>query len=722
MLAQDNDQGKEQAIHYLRRILTPVEIRYSPIEKLCLVLYFSVIKLRHYMLPSVVHIISQTNLIKYMLTQPIIKSRIGKWTMALSEFTFKYMAQKSVKGQALAQFLADHPSVEIEDMENVEIDTAQVGQMYHEPWLLYFDGSSTSDSAGAGIVIESPTGQKHQYAFKLDFNCTNNKAEYEALIIRLEVLEELGATRVKVFGDSLLVINQMLQVFRCSNLSLATYYAAAQQLLSCFHDVEFHHLPRELNREANEMAQIASGVSIPAGQTNKIITIERNSLPSLAERGMPADVFELDVLLGNWRFYITQHLLMKTDGGGSRKIRMLSSKFTIKNGELLRKIPDDDLLLRCLGSEDAQLVMAEVHEGICGAHQAGIKMRWLIRRHGYYWPTILKDCIEYARGCAPCQLHGSIQRAPAFPMNPIVKPWPFRGWAMDIIGQISPPSSKQHIWILVATYYFTKWVEAVPFTSISSVEVIKFIEQNIIHCFGIPETITTDRGSVFIAESVTKLMAEYMITMQQSTPYYAQANGQAEATNKVLIQIVEKMIQENPRDWHNLLSETLWAYQISKRSATGTTPFALTYGHDAILSMEMTVRSLRVAMQNNLTADEYSQAMLQELEDLDQARLDAYDQLQAQKKAVARACNKKTRYKSFGEGELVWKVVLPIGTKDPRFGKWSPNWEGPFIIDKVLGKGAYHLRDKDGERHAMPINSQYLKKYYPTMWEARATE
>ncbi|XP_062026369.1 uncharacterized protein LOC133742703 [Rosa rugosa] len=181
-------------------------------------------------------------------------------------------------------------------------------------------------------------------------------------------------------------------------------------------------------------------------------------------------------------------------------------------------------------------------------------------------------------------------------------------------------------------------------------------------------------------------MAEYKITMQQSTPYYAQANGQAEATNKVLIQIVEKMIQENLRDWHNLLSETLRAYRTSKCLATGTTPFALTYGHNAMLPMEMTVRSLRVAMQNNLTADEYSQAMLQELEDLDQARLDAYDRLQAQKKVVARAYNKKTRYKSFGEYELVWKAVLPIGTKDPRFGKWSPNWEGPFIIDKVLGK------------------------------------
>ncbi|CAL9012133.1 unnamed protein product [Prunus brigantina] len=98
LLAQNNESEREQAVHYLSRTLNMTELNYSPIEKLCLALYFAATKLRHYMLPLVVQIISKTNLIKYMLTRPIIRGRIGKWTMALSEFTFQYVAQKSVKG------------------------------------------------------------------------------------------------------------------------------------------------------------------------------------------------------------------------------------------------------------------------------------------------------------------------------------------------------------------------------------------------------------------------------------------------------------------------------------------------------------------------------------------------------------------------------------------------------------------------------------------------
>jgi len=83
-------------------------------------------------------------------------------------------------------------------------------------------------------------------------------------------------------------------------------------------------------------------------------------------------------------------------------------------------------------------------------------MKWMIRRNGYYWQTILEDCFKYFKGCQGCQKFGNIQRAPASAMNPIIKPWSFRGWAIDLIGQIYPPSSKGHIFILVATDYFTK--------------------------------------------------------------------------------------------------------------------------------------------------------------------------------------------------------------------------------------------------------------------------
>ena len=137
--------------------------------------------------------------------------------------------------------------------------------------------------------------------------------------------------------------------------------------------------------------------------------------------------------------------------------------------------------------------MAEVHEGICDVHQPGVKMRWLLRRHSYYWPTILKDCIEYAKGCQACQKHGTIRHVPITDLHPVVKPWPFRGWAMDMMGKIHPPSSKHHCFILVATDYFTKWVEAKPYKAVNQTEVIRFIK-DLIHRFGIPQTITVDIG------------------------------------------------------------------------------------------------------------------------------------------------------------------------------------------------------------------------------------
>ena len=102
-------------------------------------------------------------------------------------------------------------------------------------------------------------------------------------------------------------------------------------------------------------------------------------------------------------------------------------------------------------------------------------MKWLIRRSGYYWPTMLEDCFKYYKGCKACQRFGKIQMVPASVMNPIIKPWPFRGWAMDMIGQINPPSSKGHQWVLAATDYFTKWVEAVPMRSVASKDVISFV-------------------------------------------------------------------------------------------------------------------------------------------------------------------------------------------------------------------------------------------------------
>ncbi|KAI5313167.1 hypothetical protein L3X38_042341 [Prunus dulcis] len=134
---------------------------------------------------------------------------------------------------------------------------------------------------------------------------------------------------------------------------------------------------------------------------------------------------------------------------------------------------------------------------------------------------MMKDSIEYSKGCEACQRHGPIQQAPLVPMNPVVKPWPFKGWAMDLISKIYPASSKQECFIVVATDYFTKWVEAKLVKSTTSQEIITFIEEQIVQRFGILESITTDGGSSFVSREVLDMTEAFKFKLLQSTPYYA---------------------------------------------------------------------------------------------------------------------------------------------------------------------------------------------------------
>jgi hypothetical protein len=96
------------------------------------------------------------------------------------------------------------------------------------------------------------------------------------------------------------------------------------------------------------------------------------------------------------------------------------------------------VLLKCLGDEQAKEAVREVHNGIYGAHQLTHKMKWLLSRAGFYWPTIVDDCFKYQKQCEACQRFGNVPLAPNGVMNSIVKLWPFRGWGLDFIGEIHP--------------------------------------------------------------------------------------------------------------------------------------------------------------------------------------------------------------------------------------------------------------------------------------------
>jgi hypothetical protein len=171
-------------------------------------------------------------------------------------------------------------------------------------------------------------------------------------------------------------------------------------------------------------------------------------------------------------------------------------------------------------------------------------MKWVIRQAGCFWLTILEDCFEYYKGCQDCQRFGNIQGVPASALNPIIKPWPFRGWGIDLIGQINPPSSKGHKFVLLATDYFTKWVEEIPLKKVTSENMVEFVKEHIIYRFGIPQTITTDQGAQFVSLEFRQFAKSMGIKLFNSSPYYAQANGQAEASNKIMIKLIQKKIDQ----------------------------------------------------------------------------------------------------------------------------------------------------------------------------------
>ncbi|XP_070664553.1 uncharacterized protein [Malus domestica] len=208
------------------------------------------------MLPCHIHIIAKTDVIKYMLSKPMLTRRIGKWIITLSEFSLLYVPQRAIKGQGIAEFFAEHqeshdelinisgtlemasmwilPSKALSGKEEwIQQEIKRIASLWITPWRLYFDGSCTQNVAGAGIVIIDPKGVHHYYSFLLDYqDTTNNRAEYEALIIGLEILIELGATEVEVFGNSELVVNQLNGEYKCKHITMAGYYLTATQLLS----------------------------------------------------------------------------------------------------------------------------------------------------------------------------------------------------------------------------------------------------------------------------------------------------------------------------------------------------------------------------------------------------------------------------------------------------------------------------------------------------------
>ena len=174
--------------------------------------------------------------------------------------------------------------------------------------------------------------------------------------------------------------------------------------------------------------------------------------------------------------------------------------------------------------------------------------------------------------CHKCQLLESKRKLLPLPLHPVIVEAPFQQWGLDFIGEIHPPSSAQHRWILTATDY-TKWIEAIPCKQENYAVIIKFMETNTLSRFGCPTKIITDNATTFGSKKMVEFCHKYHITLGHSTAYYPQGNGLVESSNKSLVNIIKKLLEDKKKSWHPNLVHALWADRLTLKKSIGMSPF-----------------------------------------------------------------------------------------------------------------------------------------------------
>jgi hypothetical protein len=426
----------------------------------------------------------------------------------------------------------------------------------------------------------------------------------------------------------------------------------------------------------------------------------------------PSKVEEKFISSGWYKDIVFYLLNLKCPDGLSpakcRTLKLHAVKYCIAENQLYWKDPLGFLLV-CLVESETPRVIEEFHEGVCGGHHAWRATAYKILRARYYWPKLFSDVNAKVRACNPCQIFAGKQKLPALPLVPVKTEAPFQQWGLDFIGEINPHSSAQHKWILTATDYFTKWVEAIPTKRATDSVVIDFLEDNILSRFGCPRKIVTDNAQAFKSMAMISFCQKYNIVLGHSTAYYPQGNGLAESSNKSLVNIIKKVLDENKRSWHVHLKYALWANRISTKRSIGISPFQMVYGTDAVLPINLALPVMKLWQDQNEEPNHVTRRINQLIE-VQQHRVEVDEKMQKYQDEMKALFDLKAKDREFLPGDLVlrWDARNEEAAKH---GKFDHLWYGPFRVSAPEGKNSFLLENIDGEVLSAPVNGRYLKHY-----------
>jgi ribonuclease HI len=284
-----------------------------------------------------------------ILNNPSAIGRVSLWRIELSPLDITYEKRKAIKSQVLPDFTAEW--LELQNTGPPDLSSV---------WTMYFDGSKRIQGAGAGVVLISPQGDKLKYVFRMSFpQASNNEAEYEALLHGMKMAKACGATRLKIFGDSNLVVQQVMN--RCDAISdnMIAYRNLYYYLEGTFDGCKVSHVSRSSNEEADNLANIGSQcLPVPLGvfweeiiersiKNNKTSTIEgQGQHPTMgsgagkAGIGSTTEPEEVMMIEETWMQPYLAYMINKTlpkDTVEAKRIIRRSKAFVVLQGKLYKK-------------------------------------------------------------------------------------------------------------------------------------------------------------------------------------------------------------------------------------------------------------------------------------------------------------------------------------------------------------------------------------------------
>ena len=255
------DNGVQRPVYYVSKSLHEVEVRYLPLEKAILAVVLDTRKLPHYFQAHTVVVLTQLPL-KTILRNVNYTGRVAKWGTILGAFDIKYMPCTSIKGQVLADLVAEFTEPKIEELSSVgNMDEKLVGTIsqYRLPtWEVYVDGASNQKGSGVGLVLMSPEKVVIEKSLRLDFSATNNEAEYETLLVGMTMVQKMGGKFIKLFSDSRLVVGQVKREFEARDERMQGYLSQVKCLQLKFDSFDLLHVPRSGNVHANSLVMLAT--------------------------------------------------------------------------------------------------------------------------------------------------------------------------------------------------------------------------------------------------------------------------------------------------------------------------------------------------------------------------------------------------------------------------------------------------------------------------------